>query len=855
MKTLLRNKLKQSLTCAARVAACAVFAMAVGAAHAQQFTIYGDLHDFGGSVKNANGAVGPDGAGPSSNVSFDSAGNMYGTTAYGGPNPQTGQYAGLVWEITKSGQYIDLHDFGGTVTNADGSPGPDGEVPYAGVSFDSAGNMYGTALFGGPNGNDDGFSGIVWEISKSGQYIDLHDFGGGVTNANGTGGTDGGNPYGGVTIDGTGNLYGTCSAGGPNQLGIDGAGMVWEITNKGVYLDLHDFGGSVTNAGGSQGPDGYMSYAGVTLDANGDLYGTTAKSGPNNGGMLWEITAGGQYIDLHDFGGLIPIGNDTYDFDGYLSYSPVTIDAQGDLYGTTVDGGARNYGMVWKLTESNYTDLHDFGGSAVTRLGANTTDGFYPYSGVTVNAAGNLYGTTTCGGAANEFNVAGIVWELTTAGIYIVVHDFGETVTDASGSQAPDGYGPWESVAVDSSGNLYGTAPFGGLNGEGNGGNGLGIVWSLIQCPLKLTISPTSVLGGQSATGTLKLGTSPLWTGLSVALSSSDASVTVPASVMAPPGTEMVTFTIHTAGVSAATTATITAGLGLGQQSATLALQATALSSLSLSPSPVGGGLTATGTVTLTSPPGFGGISVLLSSSGAGAAVPATVVVPAGQTSGTFTITTSAVTKESSVTIGASLRAVSKTSVLTITPAALAQISVSPSIVYGGTLATGTVALTADSFTGGFPLTLSSSAPAVIVPKSVTIAAGANSGTFAVKTEAVAKQETVTITAKSGKVIRTTSITLRPPVLTALTLNPPTARPGGTATGTVSINSPAPAGGIPVTIAASSKSVTSPTTVRIASGKTSATFTISVTKKASAGVVTITATYSGVSEKAVLTIG
>src|SRR5205823_1969421 len=146
-------------------------------------------------------------------------------------------------------------DFGGTVVNADGTLGPDGEVPEHGVASDSLGNMYGTATSGRPflvELLSSLHAGMVWEITTSGVYKDLHDFGGSVTNADGTNGRDGNAPNCSIALDGAGNLYGT-AAGGPSDLG---AGMLWEIAASGCYSDLHDFGFIITNATGTTGSDG-----------------------------------------------------------------------------------------------------------------------------------------------------------------------------------------------------------------------------------------------------------------------------------------------------------------------------------------------------------------------------------------------------------------------------------------------------------------------------------------------------------------------------------------------------------------------------------------------------------------------
>ncbi|MDR3689925.1 MAG: hypothetical protein P4L46_11140, partial [Fimbriimonas sp.] len=782
-------------------------AAALMSADAQSYWAYSDLHDFGGQIKNTTGKVGADGAGPWTNITFDTAGNMYGTAAYGGPNGR-----GLLWEITKAGAYIDLHDFGGAVTNANGTSGPDGETPYGGITFDSAGNMYGTTLFGGPYGNPAGYSGIVWELTKAGKYVDLHDFGGWTTIANGSGGPDGGNPCGGVAIDSSGNLYGTASAGGPYDQGMDGAGMVWEITKGGNYLDLHDFGGTVTNANGSQGADGYMTYAGVTLDSAGNLYGTTSKSGPYGGGVVWEITKAGGYVDLHDFGSTISTAGGPNGPDGMGSYGSVTLDGSGNLFGTTVSGGANGIGMIWELTTGGkYVDRHDFGGSVPTASGGQSRDGQFPYCGVSFDGSGNMYGTTAYGGANQWAGYSsGIVWEISKNGSYLDLHDFGGSVASASGSQAQDGTRPWYGVTLDPSGNLYGVAAYGGANGEGLSG-GSGVVWALIQTPLQsLSIAPSAVLGGDKATGTITLGIAAPWNGLTIPLLSGSPNAIVPGTVKVASGATTGTFSVDTSPVDSSSTVTIYAGVGVAQRSATVTINPPTLSLLALNPVSIGGGGTGTGTVTLTGPAGPTGVSVTITSSSASAIVPSIAIVPTGKSSGTFTLTTQAVGVPTSAKITATLGGVQQSATISLTVASLAGVSASPSTLAGGNPCNGLVALTADAFTGGFQVVLSSSDLTVSVPKSVTVTAGSDSAAFAVTSKPVSTRKSVTIMAKSGLVSKTTVLTLVPPVLVSLAFSPAQISAGGTSTGTLTISGPAPASGMIVTLHSSSSKLTLP---------------------------------------------
>jgi len=443
-----------------------------------------DLHDFGGTIINANGNSGLDGSYPLAGVTFDRSGNMYGTTFGGGANVSYGDwdpklgyevYGGTVWKISPSGAYTDIHDFTGctsypcssTITNANGTSGPDGWGPSAAVIFDNEGNTYGTATYGGAYYSPTNIAGkgIVWELTTQGAYKDLHDFGGTVINANGKSGPDGQNPLSSIVFDSNGDMYGTASAGGPNN-----AGLVWEITASGTYQDIHDFGGTITTANGSAGADGANPHAGVTFDASGNMYGTTMNGGANKAGIVWEIMPSGLYKDLHDFGGTAINANGSSGPDGANLWAGATLDASGNLYGTTIVGGPNNNaGMVWEITSSGaYEDLHDFGGTVTNADGSAGPDGISPASaGVTLDKSANLYGTTLIGGqsegeyANTAFGGGGVVWEITASKKYLDLYDFGA-------SQGPDlsplatgggeGYWPLGGVALDSSGNIYGTA-------------------------------------------------------------------------------------------------------------------------------------------------------------------------------------------------------------------------------------------------------------------------------------------------------------------------------------------------------------------------------------------------------------
>ena len=260
---------------------------------------------------------GTDGAYPGyGDIVFDQSGAMYNTASQGGLNNCSGHVGcGVVYKITHSGgTYTEsaLYAFTG---------GTDGAFPIAETSFDGSGNLYTTAFNGG-NGN----SGTIIQLAPSGgnwNETTVHQF-----NAS----TDGANPYSGVTIDSSGNLYGTTSTGGPG-----GGGTIYQTSLQGdlwVYSNLENLSG----VGQNPGP-----LANLTADASGNLYGTAYSCSLNSFGCVFKLTRSGSsftYSDLYEFTG---------GADGSNPVSNVVLDASGNLYGTTYLGGSHNLGTVWQL--------------------------------------------------------------------------------------------------------------------------------------------------------------------------------------------------------------------------------------------------------------------------------------------------------------------------------------------------------------------------------------------------------------------------------------------------------------------------------------------------------------------------
>ena len=242
---------------------------------------------------------------------FDQAGNIYGTT-YGG-----GTGSGVVYKLTPAGSGWTesvLYTFAG---------GSDGASPWAGVTLDQAGNLYGTTAAGGAFGG-----GTVYELSPSGSgwtKRTLHSF---------QQQQDGGNPYAGVILDPAGNLYGATQYGGSG-----GGGTVFEMSPSGdswIFTTLYSFIGS--GGGHAKGP-----VADLVMDAGGNLYGTTGGDGIYRFGSVFKLTHGGggwTYTSLHDFTG----GSD-----GLLPRSNLVFDGSGNLYSTAY-GGVDGNGVVFQIT-------------------------------------------------------------------------------------------------------------------------------------------------------------------------------------------------------------------------------------------------------------------------------------------------------------------------------------------------------------------------------------------------------------------------------------------------------------------------------------------------------------------------
>jgi len=323
--------------------------------------------------------------------------------------------------------------------------GSDGAYPVGVLVRDGAGNLYGTTGAGG-SGNCSGGDGCgtAFKLDKTGKQVWLHKFDG----ANGAG------PNAGLLRDATGNLFGTTLEGGDISCNFAyGCGTVFRLDQTGKERVLHKFTGP---------PDGMGSGALLARDKAGNLYGTTYSGGTGGLGTVFKIDSAGKETVLYNFTGYS---------DGGDPEPGVILDAAGNSYGVAFLGGAgfgnSGYGVVYKVdTSGNESVLYTFGGGE---------DGGNPASVLLFDSQGNLYGTTENGGTGCGGTGCGVVFKLSAQSGWSesVLYRFCQ-LSDCADGEAPGG-GP---LVIDDAGNLYGTTVFGGASHNCDGG-GCGTVFKL----------------------------------------------------------------------------------------------------------------------------------------------------------------------------------------------------------------------------------------------------------------------------------------------------------------------------------------------------------------------------------------
>lgn len=431
----------QELSCVAkashksRITDCVLVTLALllAAGLPAQAQTYTELHVFAGYSSS-------DGANPSAGLSIDSNGYLYGTTVYGGANgfgsvfkiqpsgsnsPTTILHSfsgqtdgaapvsrvvfapdGVLYGTTAAGQSDNCNGVGGcgtiftlspslggyswsfnTLYTFDGAPG-DGSDPYGDLTFQNN-NVYGTTRYGGSGGGQaicgDNSALTGAERYGCGTVFEMHyipppgqsDDPTILWNFDATSG-DGIEPYGGVVVDCSTNLFGTTLIGGQHSYGTTFQlipGSPWTETILKAYDD------GTTNGG--------YPFGGLILDSSNNLYGSNADAGASGAGEIFKITNGANCT--LGYSTLTSLSGTQYDLQG--NRANLVMDSQGNLWGTQTIGGANNYGDIFELTAGTwaYHDVHDFDG----------THGAYPAGSLVVDNSGNLYGVTYSGGQGN----------------------------------------------------------------------------------------------------------------------------------------------------------------------------------------------------------------------------------------------------------------------------------------------------------------------------------------------------------------------------------------------------------------------------------------------------------------------
>jgi uncharacterized repeat protein (TIGR03803 family) len=358
-------------------------------------------------------------------------GDFYGTTPTGGEHGY-----GAVFEVTPQGELSGLYNF---CSQADCA---DGEFPW-GLVQATDGNLYGTTL-----GTNSGPYGTVFKVTPTGALSTLHTF------CSRTNCADGQNPYGGLIQASNGNFYGITFSGGASldvsSCHYMGCGVLFEVTAAGELTVLYNFCSQANCV------DGANPISTLVQGTNGNFYGVTFAGGAADAGTVFEMTRAGKLTTLYSF-----CARTSWCPDG-LEPNGLVQGGNGNLYGTTVLGGATGYnnGTFFEINAAEkFSSLYSFCADGVCSEGAN------PNSGLVQGANGKFYGTTNCGGLSNscgDFSYGpGTVFEISSSGKLTTIHDF------CSETNCDDGQGPVAGPVQGTSGKIYGTTTFGGAYDDG----------------------------------------------------------------------------------------------------------------------------------------------------------------------------------------------------------------------------------------------------------------------------------------------------------------------------------------------------------------------------------------------------
>lgn len=358
-----------------------------------------------------------------SDLVIDNAGNLYGTSVQGGDLG-----AGTVFELSPSESgwvHRVLYSFTG---------GADGGEPYKGVTLDAHGNLYGTAVTGGSGLGCEGGCGVVYTLTKSNKSWKqkvIYAF---------NGGDDGSGPGSGVTFDRNGNLYGMTPTGGAYGLGVIYQ-LKPDLNGNWNFNVVHTFTGGADGGSGSAGR--------LILDKVGNLYGVATTGGVNGSGVVFRLMNAASGIwslqTLYAFKGQPDAG---------FPYGGLMFDSLGNLYGTTYYDGENGLGAVYEVSSN-----HGVWSERVLYSFKGGSDGTGPLSNLVSDNAGNLYGTTSEGGAGCS---CGVIFKLAPG--------MGGNWTESIAYRfrgAPDGAFVYNGMVPGTAGKFYGATVHGGLSDDG----------------------------------------------------------------------------------------------------------------------------------------------------------------------------------------------------------------------------------------------------------------------------------------------------------------------------------------------------------------------------------------------------
>jgi uncharacterized repeat protein (TIGR03803 family) len=347
---------------------------------------------------------GGDGISPNGGLVSDGQGNLYGTTNKGGTGG-TGSHDGTIFRYN-----VNMGAFT-TLFNFSGSPGL---YPNGGLVLDALGNLYGTTT----NGGNNDYGTIFRYNVKTGVFTSL------FSSFNDTNGRS---PNGGLVLDSKGNLYGTTTNGGHNEFGT----VFKYNVNTRIFTSLYS---------NFLGTDGRYPNGGLVLDSQGNLYGTTSNGGHNDFGSIFKYNVNG--------GGYTSLYNNFLGTDGRFPNGGLVLDSQGNLYGTTSNGGHNDFGSIFEYNVNG-------GGYASLYSNFLGTDGRYPDGGLVLDSQGNLFGATTNGGH-NDFGSI-FQYNVNGGGYTSLYNNFLGT----------NGLSPNGGLFLDGQGILYGTTQAGGNSNDG----------------------------------------------------------------------------------------------------------------------------------------------------------------------------------------------------------------------------------------------------------------------------------------------------------------------------------------------------------------------------------------------------